>query len=270
MSHSVTPVTVKRPFVLSGGGARGYAHLGVLKAFEEQYILPEAIAATSAGSIAAAFICNGFTTDEVREIFLSSKLAFSMHWRNWRIGFFSLSAVEQVLQRTLRYTTFEELQVPLHITATNFETGAQAVFNKGPLIPAILAASSVPMVFPPVEIDKVPYVDGGLSGNLPAEVLAGQYSNIIGVHVNPLTPYNPAGGFLANVERTLHMAIREHVLKSKVLCSLFIEPEGLGKFGMFDFKHFDDIYSTALQYTRHVLQQSPEIITGHHQSTSLS
>lgn len=244
----------RHPFVLSGGGARGYAHLGVLKAFAEKEIFPEAIAATSAGSIAAAFICDGYSTDEVREIFKQNKLGLSMEWKNWRAGFLSLKKVEEVLKRTLRHSTFETLDIPLYITATNFINGAQAIFDKGPIIPAVLAASSIPLLFQPVMIDGIPYVDGGLSGNLPVEPLQGKYTRIIGVHVNPLTPYDPAGSFMSNVERTLHMAIHEPVLKSKQVCDMFIEPEGLGQFGMFDFKHFDAIYDTGLEYTRKLLQ----------------
>lgn len=239
-----------RPFVLSGGGARGYAHLGVLKAFAEKEITPSAIAATSAGSIAAAFICDGYTTDEVREIFQHNKIGLSMEWRNWRTGVLSLKTVEKVLSATLRHTTFEELPIPLHIAATDFDKGTQVIFDKGPLIPAILAASSIPLLFPPVLIDGVPYVDGGLTGNLPAEPLLDKHDDIIGVHVNPLTEYQPANGFLSNIDRTLHLAIREPVLKNKAHCQWFIEPEGLGKYGMFDFKHFDEIYELGLQYTR--------------------
>lgn len=247
----------RRPFVLSGGGARGYAHLGVLKAFAENNIFPEVISATSAGSIAAAFICDGYSTDEVREIFQKHKLGLSMQWRNWRAGFLSLKKVEEVLKLTLRHKTFESLDTPLYITATNFVTGDQTIFSEGTLIPAILAASSVPLLFPPVEIAGAQYVDGGLSGNLPIEPLLAQYRDIIGVHVNPLTPYNPSNGFLANVERTLHLAIREPVLKNKLLCRHFIEPTELGQYGMFEFNRLEAIYTTGLDYTRNLLQQEP-------------
>lgn len=244
---------IRKPFVLSGGGSRGFAHLGVLKAFSENNIYPEVIAATSAGSIAAAFICDGYSVDEVREIFSKTKLGLSMQWRNWRSGLLSLKKVEDVLQQTLRSKTFEELQLPLYITATNFVNGDQMVFNTGPLVPAILAASSVPMLFPPVSINGVEYVDGGLSSNLPVEPLLERYRDIIGVHVNPLTPYDPGNGFLANLERTLHLAIREPVLKNKSLCRYFVEPEGLGKFGMFEFGRLEAIYETGLDFTRILL-----------------
>ncbi|MFB6454890.1 patatin-like phospholipase family protein [Chitinophaga sp. Hz27] len=246
--------TTKRAFVLSGGGARGYAHLGVLRAYEELGVLPSAISATSAGSIAAAFICDGYSTDEIRAIFKEFKLGLSMQWKNWQLGFLSLKKLEQVLHQTLRHKNFEELKVPLYITATNFGSGDQKVFDKGAVIPAVLAASSVPMLFQPIEVDGVQYVDGGLSSNLPIEPLQGKYENIIGVHVNPLTPLNTSGGFLFNLERTLHLAIRESVLKNKALCHEFIEPSGLGKFGMFDFSKFDEIYTTGYEYTKKMLQ----------------
>ena len=253
MNESTLPI--QHPFVLSGGGARGYAHLGVLKAFSENNIFPSAISATSAGSIAAAFICDGYTTDEVRDIFQHTKVGLSMEWRNWRTGLLSLKTVEKILIQTLRHSTFEDLKLPLYIAATDFNSGSQVIFDKGPLIPAILAASSIPLLFHPVEIEGIPYVDGGLTGNLPAEPLLERYQDIIGVHVNPLTPYLPGNGYLSNIDRTLHMAIREPVLKNKLRCKWYIEPEGLTKYGMFDFKHFDEIYNIGLNYTRAQLKQ---------------
>jgi NTE family protein len=244
------------PFVLSGGGARGFAHLGVLKAFAEQQVFPQVIAATSAGSIAAAFICDGYSTDEVKTLFQRSKVGLSMQWTSWRSGFLSLKAVEQLLQQHLRHKNFEDLAIPLYVTATNFITGTQKIFSSGPLIPALLAAASIPVLFTPVEIDGIPYVDGGLSGNLPAEPLLHKYKKIIGVHVNPLMPYNAKNGFLANVERTVYMAIQEGVLKNRGHCQQFIEPEGLATFGIFDFKKQDAIYKVGLDYTRQLLQQT--------------
>lgn len=254
MNQPVAVSEKRYPFVLSGGGARGYAHLGVLKAFSEKNIYPEAIAATSAGSIIAAFICDGYSSEEVHEITSKSKLGVSMQWKNWRSGFLSLKSVDDLLKQHLRSTTFEQLRIPLYITATNFLTGERMVFSKGPLIPAILGASSIPLLFQPVEIEGIPYVDGGLTGNLPVEPLLAHYADIIGVHVNPITPYNPAGGLRANIERTLNMAIHEPVAASSRLCTQFIEPDGLRQFGVFDFKRFDAIYQAGLDYTRKLLQ----------------
>lgn len=258
MDANIKKAPLFRPFVLSGGGARGYAHLGVLKAFEEQQIFPEVIAATSSGAIVAAFICDGYTTDEALELVRHTRMGVSMQWKNMSSGFLSLKTVEAALKQHLRHTTFEELKIPLHVTATNFITAEQTVFNKGPLIPAILAASSIPLLFQPVEIDGIPYVDGGLSGNLPATPLAPAYHNLIGVHVNPLKPYRRDNSLRANIERTLLMAIREQIIFTRQLCSRFIEPEGLNKYGIFDFKHYEAIYRVGLDYTRQLLKEHPE------------
>ncbi|RXK80732.1 patatin-like phospholipase family protein [Filimonas effusa] len=258
MNANIAKEPIFRPFVLSGGGARGYAHLGVLKAFEECRIFPEVISATSSGSIVAVFICDGYTPDEVLELVRHTRIGVSMQWKNMSSGFLSLKTVEMAMKQHLRHTTFEELKIPLHVTATNFITGQQTIFNKGPLIPAILAASSIPLLFQAVEIDGIPYVDGGLSGNLPATPLVPAYENIIGVHVNPLKPYKPDNSLRANIERTLLMAIREQISFTRQLCSRFIEPEDLSQYGIFDFKHFEAIYQIGLDYTRKLLREHPE------------
>lgn len=258
MNQPEAATLIRRPFVLSGGGARGYAHLGVLKAFTEHGVVPEVIAATSAGSIVAAFVCDGYSIDEICEIMRHTKLALSFQWKNWRHGVMSLKAVEDILKKYLRSKTFEELHIPLHITATNFLNGSRNILSSGPLIPAILAASTIPMLFQAVDLNGIPHVDGGLTGNLPVEPLVPKYQKIIGVHVNPIRAYNPEDGLLANIERTLNMAVHEPVAKNRLLCHRFIEPEGLSTFGIFDFKRFNEIYHTGLEYTRNLLVLSPE------------
>lgn len=257
MNQPYTIPEGRYPFVLSGGGARGYAHLGVLKAFEERNIFPEAIAATSSGSIIAAFICDGYSADEAYAIARQNKMELSMQLKNWPAGIMSLKSVEDLLKRYLRSTTFEQMRLPFHITATNFQNGQRAVFSKGPVIPAILAASSIPILLPPVEIEGIPYVDGGLSGNLPVEPLLPDYEQIIGVHVNPIAPWNAAAGIRANVERTLNMAINAPVAASAGLCTWYIEPRALLEYRVFDFKKFEAIYNIGLEYTRGLLQTAP-------------
>lgn len=260
MDKAVSAGRQFRPFVLSGGGARGYAHLGVLKAFSEQNIFPEVIAATSAGAIVAAFICDGYSVEEVREIVQKSRIGLAMQWKNMRSGFLSLKSVEELLHKHLRSKKFEDLQIPLFVTATNFITGEQTVFKEGPIIPAVLAASTIPLLFQPVEINGIPYVDGGLSGNMPALPLVPAYKCLIGIHVNPLKPYSPNNSIVANIERTLLMVVREPVTSNRQYCSRFIEPEGLSKYSIFDFKHFEEIYQTGLVHTREVLEREPEVM----------
>ncbi|MCK7557212.1 hypothetical protein MKQ70_20260 [Chitinophaga sedimenti] len=88
------------------------------------------------------------------------------------------------------------------------------------------------------------------------EPLLPLYDNIVGVHVNPLAAYNPGGGFLANVDRTLHMAIHEGVAKNRQRCSIFIEPATLARYSMFDFRKFDEIYQAGFNAACEVLDNA--------------
>lgn len=252
MQHSY----IHRPFVLSGGGARGFAHLGVLKAFRENGILPEVISATSAGSIIGALYCDGFSEDEILEISQQSK-QFSVleSWRLPRKGLLSIKPLMNTLQRVLRAKRFEDLSMPLYITTTDFRTGDQIVYNSGDLIPAICAACSIPVIFSPVIIDGIPQVDGGMSSNLPIEPLEDSYHNIIGVHVNPIGAYEEKTGFIQNIDRTIHLGIREPVRKNIPKCAMFIEPEGLEKYGLFDAKKGKEIVDIGYSYTKKYLRQ---------------
>jgi len=240
----------RRPFVLSGGGARGAAHIGVLKAFSEAGIIPSVIAATSAGAIVGALICDGYEADDILEVIATHKIFDSFSWRSPLRGTFSLEPLRKMLQTKLTAAHFEELKTPLFITATNYISGEQQVFSTGPLIPAILAACSIPMVFAAVVIDEVPYVDGGISNNLPVEPLVGKYADIIGVHVNPLPRLDPKAGFSQRLDRTLHLTIRPSTMRSKVFCSQFIEPAGLEKFGMFDAKKTKQIAAAGYDHVK--------------------
>lgn len=237
-------------FVLSGGGARGYAHIGVLQAFAEQGILPRAISGTSAGAIAGALICDGYTPLEAAEIFRNYKLTPRFRLTRHSLGL-SLHFLEAFLQRYLRHTDFEHLHIPLFVCATDFTNGQLKVFDRGPIIPAVLAASAIPIIFPPVYIDGKPYVDGGLSSNLPVEPFLDRYAPIVGVHVNPLPEYDPSKrSFIRNLERTLNFAIRGVVHRNMMHCQWFIEPPGLSQYGLFDTHKFDEIYQIGFRYAR--------------------
>ncbi|MBX6380303.1 MAG: patatin-like phospholipase family protein [Thermoflavifilum aggregans] len=257
----VASVVREYAFVLSGGGARGYAHIGVLQAFAEQGILPRAISGTSAGAIAGVLICDGYTPLEAAEIFRNYKLTPRFRLTRHSLGL-SLHFLEAFLQRHLRHTYFEELRIPLFVSATDFTNGQLRVFDKGPIIPAVLAASAIPIIFPPVYIDGKPYVDGGLSSNLPVEPFLDRFAPIVGVHVNPLPEYDPAKrSFIRSLERTLHFAIRGVVHRNMMHCQWFIEPPGLSQFGLFDTHKFDEIYQIGLGYARAYIAEHKLVLT---------
>lgn len=157
------------PFVLSGGGARGFAHLGVLDACAEAGIVPSAISATSAGALVGAFIAAGVSTDDAVDLMRREVPGLFSRWRLLRGDRITQERMESFLAATLPVKRIEELPIPLFVGVTDLATGLQHVLDKGELVPALLAASAVPVVFPPVTIAGRRYVDGGLSNNLPVE-----------------------------------------------------------------------------------------------------
>src|SRR6185503_15385117 len=97
----------EHPFVLSGGGARAFAHLGAVKALGESGIYPSGIAATSAGAVAGAFLANGFSPDEIKEIFISKSRLHLFAWNGFDKGLISFRRIDSFLKQNLRYKNFE-------------------------------------------------------------------------------------------------------------------------------------------------------------------
>jgi NTE family protein len=244
---------MKRPFVLSGGGVRGFAHLGVLKAFEEKGIFPEAISATSAGAIVGAMVADGYSVDDILELSIKNKL-FGFEWTFHFSSLLSLQPLRDFLNKYLLHKKIEDFVIPMFITATNLLDGSQKVFDKGEAISAILAACSIPFIFPSVTIDDVPYVDGGVTNNLPLEpLLINRYSNIIGSHANPLPEYDSKMPITENLDRMMHMVIRQNVVHNIEHLALFIEPPSLSKYSLFEEKNKQTIYTEAYEYTQQYL-----------------
>ncbi len=243
----------QHPFVLSGGGARGVAHLGVLQAFAEVGITPSAISGTSAGALLGAFIACGMSPVEVTSMLREEWQLHRTRWKVLRGELLTQRRMGEFLQVHLPFKRFEDLKIPLFASATDLERGGQRIFSSGELIPALLAACAVPVIFPPVRIDGVPYVDGGLSNNLPIEPFADRKGEVIAVYVNPLPPYNTQRSLRRTLDRTFHLSFREMVLRSAKDCHLCIEPPELARYGMFDLSKAEEIQRIGYEYTKRLL-----------------
>ena len=161
----------KLGLALSGGSIKGFAHLGVLKYLDEVGLSPDIIAGTSAGSIMGAFYASGYAPDEILEIFSNTGFMQMTRLTTSGGGLFSTTNFFRLLKNNLRYRRLEDLPLPMRIVATDLSAGEQHVFTEGPLARIILASSSVPILFCPVEIGGRDYVDGGLFRNFPVTVI---------------------------------------------------------------------------------------------------
>ncbi len=237
--------------VLSGGGVRGFAHLGLLQALEELNIKPDAISGVSAGAIVGALYAAGHSPQTIRDILKkNSYFGWSSFLLN-KDGLFSMKALRKVLQTYIPDNSFESLHKKLFITATDFANNEAITFSKGSLIDTVIASSSVPAIFEPVKIGDHLLVDGGLLNNFPVEPLENTCNLLIGCNVNFIPKGMGNGkriGKMNLIEKCFHMAIASVVYSKVEKLDLFIEPD-LHEFGMFDVTKADLIYETGYQAT---------------------
>jgi NTE family protein len=164
----VTPqVRLKIGLALGGGFARGMAHIGVLKVFEEEKIPIDFVAGTSVGSVIGAGFCAGLSAKELEEIAFLVRFKHLARWTVSRFGFANNDRMAGFLKRVIPAATFEELKIPLAVTATDFLTGEGVVFRSGPLIDPLRASCAYPGMFLPVEVDGRLLVDGLLAHSIP-------------------------------------------------------------------------------------------------------
>ena len=156
---------------LGGGFARGMAHIGVLKVLEEEGIPVRVIAGTSVGALIGACYCSGLSIEELEKVAHSVRFTTFARWTVSRYGFASNDRMVQFLNRTLKVKTFEELRIPLGITATDFKTGEGVVFHSGSMVDPIRASCAYPGMFLPVNIRGRWLVDGMLSHPVPSSPL---------------------------------------------------------------------------------------------------
>ena len=154
---------------LGGGGARGLAHIGVLRALEERGYTIEAIAGCSMGGIIGALIGSNRTSQEITELFQQTKFHEVLDFGALG-GLLGGKGIASRLEECV-HESFEDLDIPLKVTAVDVQRGTLVVLGSGPLVPALRATSALPGILSPVEhVDRV-LIDGGLLNNLPIDVL---------------------------------------------------------------------------------------------------
>jgi NTE family protein len=234
--------------VLSGGGARGFAHLGALKALEELEVKIDMISGTSAGSIAGALYAHGYDPQEIFNIISKAGLLKSVRpaW-SWT-GLLSLDGFKELLKKYLPENSFESLKLPLTIAATEIQYGKTIYFSEGELITPIIASSSIPALFNPVHFKENIFIDGGILDNFPVKPLVGKCDFIIGIHTNPIGHKLDIRNMKEVTERALLMAINVNSGISKTFCDVVIEPPTLGNYSTLDLGKATEIFDVGYQY----------------------
>ncbi len=165
--------TEKRPviaLVLGSGGARGYAHIGVIQVLEQYGIQPDFIVGTSAGSIVGSIYASGKNADELREIALKMKPTDVRDITLAKKGFFDGQKIEDYVNSQVANVPLEQLKIPMYVVATQLKAGKKVVFNYGNTGQSVRASVSIPSMFIPAQIAGEEYVDGGVVSPVPVEV----------------------------------------------------------------------------------------------------
>lgn len=245
--------------VLSGGGIRGIAHLGVLKAFSNVGVQFCQISGTSAGAIAGAFFAAGIDPEEGLKIFNKTKLWHFIRPAFGSLGLINIEMTATILREYFPVDAIEKLSVPLTIAAVNFSQGKLVYFKEGPLIRAIQASACIPGIFKPIVIDEEMYVDGGILNNFPVEPLVGECDFIIGSSCNHLNPVKSVSGITKLIGRAATMSINHDFERKATLCDVLIDPIGLGEISTFDMKQSETIYWLAYEETLKAIQENAKL-----------
>ena len=227
---------------LGGGFARGIAHVGVLKVLEEEGIAIHWIAGTSVGALIGAAYCSGLSIAELEEVAHTVRFTSFARWTLSRYGFATNDRMISFLTRTLKTKTFEELRIPLGVTATDFSSGDGMVFRSGSLIDPVRASCAYPGMFLPVNVDGRWFVDGMLSHPVPTiPVREMGAERVLAVHLKGRWSREGAPRHLFDVIGQSFAIAQDRMSERwQAAADVVIEPD-VAAFDFDDFKHADEL-----------------------------
>lgn len=295
--------SLKVGLVLSGGGAKGIAHIGVIKKLEEAGVRIDYITGTSMGSLIGALYSIGYTTDQLTEIAKSSNwdeifterpsrqyisnyerlfddrtiVSFPISERGLDLPFGIISG-QNIYSFLSRYTwpahgtdNFEDFPIPFATVATELETGLPKTFKSGYLPDAIRASISIPSLMRPHTIDGVAYIDGGLSNNLPVDEARDMGANfIISVNVAaPLMPRDSLQSFTAVLNQVVNYRINEKIENQIGASDIYINPEKANSFDILDFDRVDELIKIGYEKAELYEDQFADLVKNQHHSPTV-
>ena len=247
------PKKLKIGIALGSGGAKGFAHLGALKAFEENDIHFDVVAGTSIGSIVGAFYSAGYSPTDIVE--LLKRIDFG-EIRNLVPIKMDTAGMFSVIDREIGAMNIEELPKPFRAIATEIESGEEKVFDSGSVAKALCASSSMPPFFKPVLIDGVRYVDGAYTNSIPADVVKELGADYI-VGIDLATRESRSKNVLSKIFPTYKSKVLEPWAKGYEFSNTILHPD-LNEFSAIEFwngnKMFQIGYEHALSFVPKIKQ----------------
>jgi NTE family protein len=274
--HAGPGGSARTAFVLSGGGSLGAIQVGMLQALTEAGIRPDLLIGTSVGAVNAAFM--GGRADhegalQLGEIWRSLRRQHVFPLSPWSSArgllgrsnhLISSASLGEVLRKHLPYERLEEAAVPVHVITTELRTGRAVVMSSGPAIPALLASTAIPGVFPPVTIGRREFIDGGVANHTP--IAAAMELGASRIFVLPVgypwlrqEPTNALGMALHALARFIEQKLDAEVAAYRNLADIQVLPtlDGVAV-SPADFSHTDELmrrgYKSCRRYLASTLQ----------------
>ncbi|WP_372966085.1 patatin-like phospholipase family protein [Marinobacter sp.] len=221
----LNPFNTRIGLALGGGAAKGIAHIGVLKAFEDERIQIHCISGTSVGALVASYYAFGRPVESILSIGSELNLSMILNFTFQRGGLFSTNALREMILRDLGDCRIEDADIPLAICATDVETGKQVVFREGNLAEAVCASMAVPGLFVPVEVGGRILVDGGLVENVPISPLRDMGAGItVAINLSHVSRYPKPEDTLDVISNSINIAIdfntRKQLKKADIVVPL--------------------------------------------------
>jgi len=240
--------------VLSGGGARGFAHLGVIQALNEAGIFPDVISGTSAGALIGVLYADGYTPNEILLLLNGGSRLDFMRPAMPREGLLQINVILKILKSSLRAKVFKELKIPLYVSATDLNNGKAVYFSEGDLFCPVIASASIPVLFQPVKINDISYVDGGVLDNLPVRPIENKCRSLIGSFVNPVGYMEKISGLINIAERTFMLSMSKEIFEKAKKFNLFIAPPELRNFKILDPEKSNELFEIGYKATNEKLK----------------
>ena len=230
--------------VLSGGGARGFFHIGVISVLEEAGLRPDIISGTSAGALVGALYAAGCSAERLLEISLDN------HWMKLfkpdfrRGGLIGPHFVRRVLEDNITKDSFKSLDIPLFVCATDALSGCSRIFSEGELFMPVIASCAVPVIFKPVEYKGKIWLDGGVIMNMPVSPIRDKCKKILAVDLIP--PGEMQAAQLKNVfsvmMRTIQLTQNNQSAQELALADLLISTTQINDYSKMNLSNAKKLY----------------------------
>lgn len=249
----------KLGLALSGGGARGFAHLGAIRALEEAGLKPDILAGVSAGSVVAAMYGAGVPIDDIMSAFTNRKFSdfANVNFRiNTKRALFDFDKFKDfVAEMVSPYKNLEELPIPTFIGVTDFDHGEAAEFHEGDIAESVAASCSIPICFRPRLINGISYVDGGVVRNMPSWIIRSRCRRLIGVNCSPLLATSTHDSIFEIAFRAYNLMAKANQQLDMDMCDLAVETPQLAHYKVFNLKEINKVFISGYATMKRALRE---------------